>query len=686
VNQPPDRHPHRSLITLGLLIPVGAAALLIALQSLSWGKLSNSSTAQANPTPETVELESGSKLLNQLDQRPTLDPKPQPKEIWNCEVVVIGGSLGGVAAAAQSMQSGAQTCLIELAPVLGGQISSQGVSAIDESNTMQREQNFAPSWQDFKRLIQSQTVQLPKWSQSDSVPASVMDLFNADSESDSFAEPVSQSVANLNSCWVGSLCFLPQIGAIASDKWLKEAAANAPESRWTTATAFKGAEFDPSGRVITAVYAVRRSPKDPNYVPTGRPSQELTHWYSWSADSKYDKTPIRLQPPEGKRMVVIDATDTGEFIGWAGIPYRLGSEAQATTSESFASRKDNPDCTQAFTYPFALAIHDDKGQSFKQLSALETAMPRQEHVKEFSLQNYPMFENGSLFHYRRILSTTQNSSVSGNPAPGDISMINWNKGNDWIWMNPPLIFNEQKIAESGQHKNWMGGINLTTLKQAEEHALVFAEWLMQTQATPEYPLAFLSGKDAPMGTLSGLSMMPYIREGRRILGRPAYGQPEFMLREPDLRKDMRGGRDLAPTAVGVTHYRVDLHGCRYRDWSHSWEASSAPLEKEVLIKPTIIPLEALIPQGVDNLLIGGKSIAATHIVNASTRVHYGEWVVGSAAGATAGWLVRRSPAPAPPDATGQTTELVLTPSDIPTKNLMSELQAHLEEQGLRTEW
>ena len=58
-------------------------------------------------------------------------------------MIVVGGSLGGVAAASHAMQSGAKTCLIEVSPWLGGQISSQGVSAVDESLTMRAKQNFS---------------------------------------------------------------------------------------------------------------------------------------------------------------------------------------------------------------------------------------------------------------------------------------------------------------------------------------------------------------------------------------------------------------------------------------------------------------------------------------------------------------------------------------------------------------
>lgn len=624
------------------LLSVGAVAIsFLAGQGLGM-LLAN---VQRSPNESSDLISTGGGSSNLIVTRPQLSPLPKAQETWNCEVVVIGGTLGGVAAASHSMQSGAVTCLIELTPWLGGQISSQGVSALDESQEMRAEDLFSESWSNFKRLISRQPVKLPDW----------------------VNVPKGMKVADLNSCWVGMLCFVPEAGANASEQLLQASAPKAPGSRWSKSTAFKGADFTANGRDITAIYAVRRTPRDSNYRPKGKLSSELPTWYSWESDAEFEKTPIRLQAPAGKRLIVIDATDTGELVGWARIPYRLGSESLATTGERNASRWDNPDCTQAFTYPFVLAIRDDKGASLKTLETLESVYPKEEHRSDFDLQGFPMFTGRSVFNYRRIVSTTLNDPYRATPAPGDMTAMNWNRGNDWKFMDPPLVLNTDQLDQSGQRENWMGGLSTEALQHAEFHALLFAHWLLEKYAK-EVPMAYLSGADSPMGTVSGLSMKPYFREGRRIVGSRAYNQRDFAVREADLRRDLNGGRDFSPTAIAKIHYSIDIHGCRYRTSDEDGEASSASVMENV-VRPTLIPLEALIPQGVDNLLIGGKSIAVTHIANGMTRIHQGEWSIGASAGATAGWLVTQHQAK-------------LNPSDIVAQGLIPQLRQHLNSQGL----
>ncbi|MEM1366441.1 MAG: FAD-dependent oxidoreductase [Cyanobacteria bacterium P01_H01_bin.15] len=580
--------------------------------------------------------------------RPALNPLPQA-QIWECEVAVIGGSLGGIAAAYHAMKAGAQTCLIEVSPWLGGQISAQGVSAIDESLAMRAKQNYSASWQTFKQTIARQPLGAADWH----------DL------------PADTPVADINSCWVGHLCFPPRQGAEAAADFLELAVPSSPNSQWATQTAFKGAEFDETGREITAIYAVTRSQKNPNTAPSGSLSRELASWYGWSEDENFTKKALKLQAPAGKKLIVIDATDTGELVGWAGIPHRLGSESKATTGEVNASDFDNPDCTQAFTYTFGLQLGQDRKDELTYFVPTEPGYPIHEHHRDFQFEGFPVFSGRSFFHYRRIFSTTRNDPFTGTPSEGDITLVNWNRGNDWTWMNPPLILTADQLVESGQQQNWLGGIAIAALRHGEERALLFADWLIDTQSQPSFKLQYLAGADSPFGTESGLSMVPYIREGRRILGRSTAEQPEFLMLEADLRKDLPGGRDFSGSVMGVTHYDIDMHGCRYRNWEPSGEAGSAPA-REFVVRPVQIPLEALIPQGVDNALIGGKGIAVSHIVNAVTRIHHGEYAIGGAAGVTAAWL------------TTDATEL--EPADIIPAGRMSELQTYLEKQGLRLSW
>lgn len=55
--------------------------------------------------------------------------------------------------------------------------------------------------------------------------------------------------------------------------------------------------------------------------------------------------------------------------------------------------------------------------------------------------------------------------------------------------------------------------------------------------------------------------------------------------------------------------------------------------------PAQIPLRAMIPQKIDNLLVAGKSIATSSVAAAAYRVHSFEWSAGAAAGTTAAFAL-----------------------------------------------
>lgn len=51
--------------------------------------------------------------------------------VERCDVVIIGGSVAGLSAAVTSAKEGATTCLLSPTDMLGGQMTSNGIPALD---------------------------------------------------------------------------------------------------------------------------------------------------------------------------------------------------------------------------------------------------------------------------------------------------------------------------------------------------------------------------------------------------------------------------------------------------------------------------------------------------------------------------------------------------------------------------
>ena len=132
-----------------------------------------------------------------------------------------------------------------------------------------------------------------------------------------------------------------------------------------------------------------------------------------------------------------------------------------------------------------------------------------------------------------------------------------------------------------------------------------------------------------MGTADGLAMAPYIRESRRI-------RAHTTVVEQDLSMAVRGDAGAVdyPDSVGVGMYRIDLHPSTGGD--NYLDVPSSPFQ---------IPLGALLPVRVANLLAAGKNIGTTHITNGCYRLHPVEWNIGEAAGALAAHCLDNSLTP-----------------------------------------
>ena len=95
---------------------------------------------------------------------------------------------------------------------------------------------------------------------------------------------------------------------------------------------------------------------------------------------------------------------------------------------------------------------------------------------------------------------------------------------------------------------------------------------------------------------------------------------------------VRGDRGAVsyPDSVGIGMYRIDLHPSTGGD--NYIDVGASPFE---------IPLGALLPQRLTNLIAAGKNIGTTHITNGCYRLHPVEWNVGEVAGALAAFCLDR---------------------------------------------
>ena len=88
-------------------------------------------------------------------------------------------------------------------------------------------------------------------------------------------------------------------------------------------------------------------------------------------------------------------------------------------------------------------------------------------------------------------------------------------------------------------------------------------------------------------------------------------------------------------SVGVGWYPIDIHRSGPDDVGASCRT-----------RPFQIPLGALLPVRIANLIAGAKNIGTTHITNGCYRLHPVEWNVGEAAGALAAFALGERMPPA----------------------------------------
>jgi hypothetical protein len=215
-----------------------------------------------------------------------------------------------------------------------------------------------------------------------------------------------------------------------------------------------------------------------------------------------------------------------------------------------------------------------------------------------------VFEHGPtglppFWTYRRLFDSALDSSGQSR----DIVMINW-PGND---------FHHGDILGASPAER------AAMLHTARQLSLGFLYWLQTACPRDDgagcgYPGMRLLPE--VMGTADGLSKAPYIRESRRIVARTRIPATEIL----DVGQDSARATHHRDS-VGIGWYHMDLH-----------PANGNPLDRYEPTKPFQIPLGALIPVRIRNLLATCKNIGTTHLSNGAYRLHPVEWNIGESAG------------------------------------------------------
>ena len=125
-----------------------------------------------------------------------------------------------------------------------------------------------------------------------------------------------------------------------------------------------------------------------------------------------------------------------------------------------------------------------------------------------------------------------------------------------------------------------------------------------------------------------MAKAPYIRESRRIVARKT-------IVEQNIAECSNPAPVQLEDSVGVGHYAMDLHKT-----TRTGTTMFQPAQRFE------IPLSAMIPVRMKNLLPACKNIGATHLTGGCFRLHPVEWTVGEAAGYLAAYCLQNECSPA----------------------------------------
>ncbi|WP_172369961.1 FAD-dependent oxidoreductase [Sporosarcina jiandibaonis] len=509
----------------------------------------------------------------------------------HADVLIIGGGLGGCAAALSACADGFRVLLTEETDWLGGQATSQGVPP-DEHQWIE----------DFGSTRRYRTYR-------QKVRETYLRVMDVKDETEAF---------NPGNGLVSNICHDPRVSVHVLNEMLLP-------------YVLSGQLTIELNTIVTSVDRTGGLVKDVTY------RNKLTGIIG-VADALY----------------FIDATEAGDVLPLVEVPYVTGAEGISETNEPHALTTADPKDIQAFTYVLGMeyragedhTIPEPKLYSFwkdyhpdiwpEAYLSFFAPHPITKEKREYTLfreeTGFPLWE------YRRSLDVLNfNLPIDA----GDVSLMNWP-------MNDYFLGNIYDVTEMEKEENKF---------KAKQLSLSLLYWLQTEAPRPDggkgYPGLKLR-KDI-FGTADGLAKAPYIRESRRI-------KALYTIVEQDVSPDLNKGKTgkLYDDRVGIGSYSIDLH-----------PSMTGRTYLDIKALPFHIPLGALIPKDIDNLLAGCKNIGTTHITNGCYRLHPTEWNIGEACGALAVYCIKTN----------------ATPREVrENKVLLTTFQDKLRADGFELEW
>ncbi|MGW3950462.1 FAD-dependent oxidoreductase [Streptomyces sp. NPDC004752] len=480
-----------------------------------------------------------------------------PAEL-HADLIVMGGGLGGVAAALAAAELGCRVVLTEEYGMLGGQLTTQAVPP-DENPWIEGEL-ASPRYRRLREGVRAYYRRL--------YPLTAAAAQNPE--------------LNPGLGFVSRLCAEPRVFAAVIEEML---APHIASGRLTVLRGHVPERADVDGDVVRAV-TVRRTADGERRTLTG--------------------------------PMFVDATELGDLLPLAGVEHVFGAESATETGELHAPEVADPMDQQAVSWCFAIEYRPGEDHTVERPATYDHWRTHSDpfwpgpqlswdDIEPITLQHRtrPIFAGPTdaarvedLWHFRRILARSQ---FQRGFLEHDVSLVNWPQID--YWAAPLLgVSPEQQAA---------------ALAGARALSLSFLYW-MQTEA-PRHDGGVGYPGLKPRGDLLGsddhLAIAPYIRESRRI-------RAAFTVTEAHIGRQMRGADAAAEQfddSVGIGYYRIDLH-----------PSTAGRSYVDIDCLPFQIPLGALVPQRVTNLLPANKNIGTTHITNGAYRLHPVEWSIGEA--------------------------------------------------------